>query len=88
MWSCRVDGPDSRIVIGAACCEMADVWREENSSYISVMSLKGCHWYQRGDVAILDHPPDVNVALEREGNWLARVTAAAKWSTHRVVACT
>lgn len=66
MWSCWVNGPNARIVIGAACCEMTDVRREENSSYIGGMSLKRRHWYQRGDVAILEHAPDVNVALEKK----------------------
>ena len=53
-------------MIGAACCKMTDVWREENSSHISGMSLKRRHWYQRGDVAVLEHAPDVNVALDKK----------------------
>ena len=53
-------------MIGAACCKMTDVWREENSSHISGMSLKRCHWYQRGDVAVLEHAPDVNIALDEK----------------------
>ena len=66
MWSCWVDGPDACVVIGAACCEMADVRREEDSSHISGMSLKGRDRYQRGDVAVLKHAPDVDVTLEEK----------------------
>ena len=66
MWSCWVDGPDARIVIGAACCEVTNVRREENSSHVSGMSLKRRYRYQRGDVAVLEHAPNVNVALEEK----------------------
>ena len=45
---------------------MADVRREENPSDVSSMGLKGCHWYQRGDVTVLDHAPDVDVALKEQ----------------------
>ena len=53
-------------MIGAACCKMTDVWRKKNSSHIGGMSLKRCHWYQRGDVLVLVHAPDVNVALDEK----------------------
>ena len=66
MWSCWINGPDARIVIGTACCEMTDVWREKNSGHTRVMSLEGRYRYQRGDVPVLEHAPDVNVALEEK----------------------
>ena len=66
MGGVRVDGPDACVVIGAACCEMTDVRGEQNSRHVSVMSLKGRYRNQRGEVTILDHAPNVNVALKRE----------------------
>lgn len=66
MGSCWVDGPDACVVIGAACCEMTDVRGEQNSRHVSVMSLKGRYRYQRGEVTILNHAPNVNVALEEK----------------------
>ena len=61
-----VDGPDACVVIGTACCEMTDVRGEQNSRHVSIMSLKGRYRNQRGEVTILDHAPDVNVALEEK----------------------
>ena len=58
-----VDGPDACVVIGAACCEMTDVRGEQNSRHVSIMSLKRRYRNQRGEVTILDHAPNVNVAL-------------------------
>lgn len=63
MWGVRVDGPDAGIVVGAAGGEVADVGREEHAGYVGGVGLEGGHSDEGGDVAVLQHAPDIDVAL-------------------------
>lgn len=67
VWGGGVDGPDSSVVVGGAGGEVADVGADENAGDVGVVGLEGGDGDQGGDVAVLDHAPDVDVALEREG---------------------
>ena len=59
----RVDGPDAGIVVGAAGAEVADVGGEEDAGDVVGVGLKGGDGDKGGDVAVLEHAPDVDVAL-------------------------
>ena len=62
-----IDGPDSSVVVGRTGCEVADVGREENSGDVGGVGLERSYWDEGGYVAVLEHAPDVNVALGIEG---------------------
>jgi len=62
---CRVgdDGPDSRVVVGAAGGEVADVRGEEHAGDVGCVGGEGADGDEGGDVAVLDQFPNVDVAL-------------------------
>ena len=62
----RVDGPDARVVVGGAGRQVADVGAQQDARHVGVVGLEGGDGDEGGDVAVLDHAPDVDVAL-REG---------------------
>lgn len=59
----RVNGPDARGVIGTACCEMAHVRREEHACDVCVMCDELADRYEGSNVSVLDHAPDIDIAL-------------------------
>lgn len=59
----RVDGPDSRVMIGRAGCQMANVGTEEDARYVGGVGLERSYRDQRRYVAVLNHPPYVDVPL-------------------------
>lgn len=67
------DGPDSRVVVGAAGGEVADVGGEEHAGDVGCVGGEGAHRDEGGDVAVLDQFPDVDIALRiARGQWLLR----------------
>ena len=58
-----VDGPDAGVVVGATGAEVADVGGEEDAGDVGVVGFEGGYGNERGDVAVLEHPPDVDIAL-------------------------
>ena len=58
-----INGPDAGIVVGAAGTEMADIRGEKDPSDVRGMSLEGGHSNEGGDVAVLEHAPDIDVPL-------------------------
>jgi len=59
----RDDGPDSRVVVGAAGREVADVGGEEHARDVGCVGGEGADGDEGGDIAVLDQFPDVDVAL-------------------------
>ena len=68
----RVDRPDTGVVVGAAGAEVADVGGEEHTRDVGGVGLEGGDGDEGGNVAVLEHAPDVNVALVQKvsGSWL------------------
>lgn len=58
-----VDGPDAGGVVGAAGREVADVGGEEDAGYVGVMGDEFADWDEGGDVFVLEHAPDIYIAL-------------------------
>ena len=58
-----VDRPDAGVVVGAAGTKMADVGGEKHAGDVGGVGLEGGYGDERGDVAVLEHAPDVDVAL-------------------------
>lgn len=63
MGGARVDAPDAGVVIGAAGGEVADVGGEEHAGYVGCVGLEGGYSDERGDVAVLEHAPHIDVSL-------------------------
>lgn len=59
----RVDGPDAGGVVGAAGGQVADVGREQDAGDVGGVGGELADGDERGDVAVLDQAPDVDVAL-------------------------
>ena len=62
--SAGVNGPDSSVVVGGAGGQVADVRADQHAGDVGVVGLEGGDGDEGGDVAVLDHSPDVDVALE------------------------
>ena len=58
-----IDGPDSRVMVGGTRREVTDVWGKEHAGHIGGVGLKGCYGDEGGDVAVLEHAPDIDIAL-------------------------
>lgn len=58
-----VDGPDAGCVVGGAGGEVPDVGGEEDACDVGVVGYEFAYGHDGGDVAALDHAPDVDVAL-------------------------
>jgi hypothetical protein len=58
-----VDAPDLGGMVRRARCKMSDVGRQQHSCDVFGVGLEFCHWQELGDVAVLDHPPDIAIAL-------------------------
>ncbi len=58
-----VYGPDAGVVVSAAGAEVADVGGEEHAGYVGGVGLEGGYSNEGGDVAVLEHAPDIDVAL-------------------------
>ena len=50
-------------MVGGARREVADVGREEDACDVGHVCLEGCYGDERGNVAVLNHAPDVDIAL-------------------------
>ena len=66
----RVDRPDAGVVVGAAGAKVADVGGEEYACYVGGVGLEGRYGDEGCDVAVLEHTPDVDVALMGMISWL------------------
>lgn len=63
---CRgVDGPDTSIMVGGTSGQMADVRAKEDAGDVGGVCLERSHRNERGDVAVLNDAPDINVTLNR-----------------------
>lgn len=58
-----VNRPDTCRMVGRTGREVSDIGGEENASNVGLMGDKFAYWNERGDVFVLDHAPDVDVAL-------------------------
>lgn len=58
-----VDTPDLGSVIGGTSGKVANVRGEEDTRYVFCVGLELADGDKLGDVAVLDHAPDVAVAL-------------------------
>ena len=63
----RIDGPNAGVVVGAAGAEVADIGGEEHARDVGGVGLEGSDGDEGGDVAVLEHAPDVDVALSKGG---------------------
>jgi hypothetical protein len=64
----HVEVPDLDSMVGAACRKELDVGREKQSGQVHACTGMGCKdsaWKQSGRILILEHAPDVDVALRR-----------------------
>ena len=50
-------------MVGGAGGELADVWREENTGDVFVVSLELGDWHELGYISRLEHTPNVDVSL-------------------------
>ena len=66
VWGGGVDGPDPSVVVGGAGGQVAHVGTDEDAGDVGVVGLEGGDGDEGGEVAVLDHAPDVDVALERK----------------------
>lgn len=64
VWSGGVNGPYPSVVVCRAGGEMAYVRTDQYAGDVGVMCLEGGDGDEGGDIAVLDHAPDVDVALE------------------------
>ena len=55
--------PDLGCMVCAACCQLLDVWREEDTSDVLLVSVELRHGEQLGPVVGLHKTPDKYVAL-------------------------
>lgn len=58
-----LDFPDLGCVVGAASCEMLDVWREEHAGDVVAVCLEVGDGDKSGLFAVLEEVPDIDVAL-------------------------
>lgn len=63
-----VNTPDFGGVVGGAGGEVAYVGREEDARYVFCVGLELADGDELGNVAVLDHAPDVAVSLEEGGS--------------------
>ncbi len=65
-----IDRPDAGVVVGTAGAEVADVGGEEHAGYVGGVGLEGGYGDEGCDIAVLEHTPDVDVALVGMVSWL------------------
>jgi len=82
---CRIDGPDPSGVVGGAGCEVADVGGKQDAVDVLVVGQKASNRDEGGDVAVLDHAPDVDVALVRGSAWNLEINETCRRGAYRVV---
>lgn len=58
------DGPDAGVVVGGTGREVAHVWGEEHAGDVGGVGLKGGDGDEGGEVVVLEHAPNVDVALK------------------------
>lgn len=61
----EVEVPDFGCVVGRTGCEVLNIWGEKDSGEVVLVGLEGADGHDASDLSILEHAPDVNIALKR-----------------------
>ena len=61
----RIQIPDFGGMIGRASRKMFNVGRKKDTGEIILVGLERTDWNNPSEFGILNHPPDINVALKR-----------------------
>lgn len=64
VWRIRVNRPNTSGVVGRTSSEVTDVRRKENTVDVGEVGLEARDWNQGRNIAVLDHTPNVDIALE------------------------